>query len=229
MSLLSTSAAARRADCSPDTIRRACQKGELACQLVDGKRGPVWKIDADALNVWIEQREEERRARFEEAELISSASEPESAANPQGRSTAAEGAHYNRSETAGVTQERSGSAAAHPQDDSSTAAEPPQGSGVPAAVHLALVDELRRADRQIMALQYQLGQERRLLSEQAESIVEREALARQAEAQKAAVEEEIEKAKAQQEELASQLKQARAELAKWEEQRQRPWWKKMFG
>lgn len=58
----------------------------------------------------------------------------------------------------------------------------------PAEVYIALIDRLSRAERRSVELELQLRQSQRLLAENAESIVEKEALATEAKAQLQAVE-----------------------------------------
>jgi len=58
----------------------------------------------------------------------------------------------------------------------------------PAEVYIALIDRLSRAERRSVELELQLRQSQRLLSENAESIVEKDVLAREAQAQLQAVE-----------------------------------------
>jgi hypothetical protein len=53
----------------------------------------------------------------------------------------------------------------------------------PAEVYIALIDRLSRAERRSVELELQLRQSQRLLTENAESITEKEALAREAQAQ----------------------------------------------
>lgn len=80
---------------------------------------------------------------------------------------------------------------------------------LPAEVYIALIDRLTRAERRSVELELQLQQSRRLLTENAESIVEKEAFALEARAQLQAVED------AKQNEisrLSSELEAARLQL-----------------
>lgn len=70
----------------------------------------------------------------------------------------------------------------------STASAQSHAPSPPAEVYIALIDRLSRAERRSVELELQLRQSQRLLSENAESIVEKDALAREAQAQLQAVE-----------------------------------------
>ena len=87
------------------------------------------------------------------------------------------------------------------------------GSQPPAEVYIALIDRLSRAERRSVELELQLRQSQRLLTENAESITEKEALAQQARAQVEAVskdkEEENQRLRSELEEARLQLEEAR--------------------
>jgi hypothetical protein len=97
----------------------------------------------------------------------------------------------------------------------SGAPESPTPPSPPAEVYLGLIDRLTRAERRSVELELQLQQSHRLLTENAESIVEKEALATEVRAQLQAVEDakqnEIER-------LSSELDATRRQL----EEAQRP-------
>lgn len=158
MEPLSLGEAADLAGCSRDTIRRAAQKGELKAEMGPGVRGPQWWIQEGDLMSWLERRDEEP------VTLRSSAAPQHDAAE---LSTAAQQARAELSST-----------------------KPEQGHvpSPPAEVYIALIDRLSRAERRSVELELQLRQSQRLLSENAESIVEKDALAREAQAQLQAVE-----------------------------------------
>ena len=82
----------------------------------------------------------------------------------------------------------------------------------PAEVYIALIDRLSRAERRSVELELQLRQSQRLLTENAESITEKEALAQQARAQVEALakgkEEEVKSLRAELEEARLQLEEA---------------------
>jgi hypothetical protein len=124
---------------------------------------------------------------------------------------------------------------------------------VSAEVHQAvigeLVEELRRADRHLIALQLQFSQNQNLLAEKSESLLKQEAEERaqamlnkrlEAEKEKQArqaqqvqqelqqAQQELEKAQAEARANAEQLKEARRELESWEARRKQPFWKKLF-
>lgn len=79
-------------------------------------------------------------------------------------------------------------AAQHHRAELSTTPERGHVPSPPAEVYIALIDRLSRAERRSVELELQLRQSQRLLSENAESIVEKDALAREAQAQLQAVE-----------------------------------------
>ena len=80
----------------------------------------------------------------------------------------------------------------------------------PAEVYIALIDRLSRAERRSVELELQLQQSHRLLTENAESIVEKEVFALEARAQLQAVEDAKQ---AEIERLSSELEATRRQLA----------------
>lgn len=214
MKTYSTGAAAKIAGCSPDTIRRACQNEELISEMIEGKRGLVWRVKEDSLSNWIKAREREKNERLEEAKY---------AAEPQQQS---------RSARAGGDSKT----AARPEERTTTAAGPHDG-GIPetafAAVQVSLqkaleVAQEQRADRleaerraeeaennafrmarRVQALMYDLEKQNRLLSENADSVFEREAALQQ---ERAAAESQLERERALREKTEEEQHKARAEL-----------------
>jgi hypothetical protein len=214
MRMLSTGAAAKIAGCSSDTIRRACQSEDLRAEMVEGKRGLVWKVREDSLRDWIEEREREKQERLEEAQ-------GSVAAGPQdGPSIAAE----------------------EPQESTSTAEGPQDGSAMAAGVLAAMQESLKEAlevareqrvdrleaerrateaeqnafrlARQIQALMTDMDRQKRLLSENAESLIEKDAELKQ---QLAINEEKAERERAIREEAEAETYQARAEALEFQE------------
>ena len=128
--------------------------------------------------------------------------------------------------------------------------------GPPVELYMAMMDRVTRSERRSVELEIELKKYRLLLTENAESIVQREAQvkesdAKREEAERLLQEREIEKQKVlseanetaeklrlAEEQLAiiraeaqasnEQLKEARSEIDTWKERRNRPWWKKMF-
>lgn len=165
MKTYSTSAAARIAKCSADTIRRACQSEDLKAEMVEGKRGLTWRVDENALYDWIDGRNREKNERLQEH-----------------RSTAAD----EDSTTAAQAQHPEIDSAAGPQEDSSTAGV----AALQATLHKALeVAQEQRADRleaerraeeaeenafrmarRIQDLMHEMESHKRLLSENVESL-----------------------------------------------------------
>lgn len=89
---------------------------------------------------------------------------------------------------------------------------PPESPSPPAEVYIALIDRLSHAERRSVELELQLQQSHRLLTENAESIVEKEARAVEARAQLQAVEDakqsEIERLSSELETTRRQLEEA---------------------
>lgn len=209
MRMLSTAAAARIAGCSSDTIRRACQNEDLESEMVEGKRGLVWRVQEDSLRKWMETREREKIERLEEAK---------GPATPQ--------------------EDRTGETAGQ-QDESRTAAAELQDGTIAKSAFAALRDSLKealevareqRADRleaerraaeaeqnafrlarRVQALMCDLESQNRLLSENAESIVEKEAALKQQEALKAEKAEKAERERVLQAQAEEEAHKARAE------------------
>ena len=101
-------------------------------------------------------------------------------------------------------------------------------SGPPAEVYSLMLDRISRAERRNVELELILRQHQNLLAENAESLQEGRAEALEAEAKLEAERREREAKEAAITQLTEELKEARSTLAQWEEQRQRPWWKKIF-
>ncbi len=185
--------AADLAGCSRDTIRRAAQKGELKAEMGPGVRGPQWWIHEPDLLEWLDTRE--------------ALAEHSSAAAQHGgeRSTAPRQAQHGRDLRSSAPAEADW-IATEPTARSSSAPAPP------AEVYIALIDRLSRAERRSVELELQLRQSQRLLSENAESITEKEALAREARAQLEAVDEakQAEIVRLAEELAASQAREAQA-------------------
>lgn len=117
---------------------------------------------------------------------------------------------------------------------------------VPSDVHIHALNlleraqtELRRIERQKLALEFQLQKERLMLAENAESLIERQAMAKEALAREEVAQNELEQARQHEieaeeraREAMDKLEEAKIKIAKmeaeWSEKR-KPWWKKMFG
>lgn len=274
--VLSLSQAAKLADCSRDTIRRAAQRQELPARMGPGKRGPQWWVREADLVDWLQDRGSLNREGAEQAQQ-SSASEAQQDKHAE-QSTAQQAEHRIEDADFAVLstapqaqhEERSNESSARHDEhaEQSTASEAQQAeyldeddsevidfdsNVVSADIHKAvigeLVDELRRSDRQVIALQLQLSQNKNLLAEKTDSLLKQQAeerakelLAKELEEEKAKhaeqaeqaqqelqqAQQEIEKARAEAKKVAEDLKEARRELDSWEEQRKRPWWKKVF-
>lgn len=101
-------------------------------------------------------------------------------------------------------------------------------SGPPAEVYSLMLDRISRAERRNVELELILRQHQNLLAENAESLQEGRAEALETEAKLQAERREREAKEAAIAQLTEELKEARSTIAQWEEQRQRPWWKKIF-
>lgn len=236
---LGLSEAAELSDCSRDTIRRAAQREEIKAEMGPGARGPQWWIESSSLHAWIEAR-----GAVEQSTASSSSraqhSVPSSARQSDAElSTAKNSCRAEHGKRSSAQHENAELSTASYVFEASEAAQ----EHVPKEVHQAvisdLVEELRRVDRQVIALQLQLNQERKLLSENAESLIEKEAAVREAQAQKEEeakqveevrrqAEEAVRQAKAETTAIAEQLKEARTEIATWESRRKQPFWKRLF-
>lgn len=213
MKTYSTSAAAKIAKCSADTIRRACQSEDLKAEMVEGKRGLTWRVDENALYDWIDGRNREKHERLQEQR---------SNAADEGSTTAAQGQNPRKDSAAG------------PQEDSSTAG----ASALQATLHKALeVAQEQRADRleaerraeeaeenafrmarRIQDLMHEMESHKRLLSENVESLQEDRAKVLEQEAKV----KELELARQQEAAKLEELHQHRAEdKAAFEQEKQR--------
>lgn len=161
---LGLSEAAEMARCSRDTIRRAAQKGELKAEMGPGIRGPQWWILESDLLDWLELRDSSSEDQLGSA------------------------AQYVDAGLSAAPQHAQQSTYAKAARSSARFAELAQQASPPAEVYIALIDRLSRAERRSVELELQLQQSQRLLTENAESITEKEALAKQAKAQLQAVE-----------------------------------------
>ena len=188
--------AADLAACSRDTIRRAAQKGELKAEMGPGVRGPQWWIQESDLLEWIENREsyaehssavQQGRAEHSTAPQQHYAEHSTAARHAQHskgglRSSASPEAEWSVSEPT-VSEPRIATGSPFRVSSGATATASP-----PTEVYIALIDRLSRAERRSVELEIQLRQSQRLLSENAESITEKEALAKEAQAQLQVVE-----------------------------------------
>ena len=181
--------AADLAGCSRDTIRRAAQKGELKAELGPGVRGPQWWILETDLQLWLEERD----AVLSTAEALRSSAQQDGAEHGTVKKVPCSATHETPAQLS--TAEVLRSSAQHDIAQHSTASPP-------AEVYIALIDRLSRSERRAIELELALRQSQRLLTENAESITEKEALAKEARAKI----QEIEKAQQSElENLTSQL------------------------
>ena len=197
---LGLSEAAEIAGCSRDTIRRAAQKEELVAEMGPGVRGPQWWIQESDLLEWVENREKEA--------ALSSAS-----AAQQAPCSAQHGKRSSAEPVQSSAQQEFYEAEWNALKDRDREDKTPPLSP-PAEVYIELIDRLSRSERRSIELEIQLRQSQRLLTENAESITEKEALAKEAQAKLQAAED------AKREEmqiLASELELRRESEAKFQE------------
>ena len=216
MKKIGTTAAARIAGCSSDTIRRACQSKDLDAVFKEGKRGLVWSINENALYDWIDGREREKQEQissYSEAPELSTAEQQGSSAAQKedcsttatsaphdSKSNAARAPHYS-SNAADITQQDSSTISAE-QQHSSSRQQSPQISYKEEIVQSALKiaeqqreDRLRaeeqvrtlyvensRLQRQLIEISLSRKNEQLLLSENSESLFEKEALIKERDA-----------------------------------------------
>jgi len=277
--VLSLSQAAKLADCSRDTIRRAAQRQELPARMGPGKRGPQWWVREADLVDWLQDRGSLNPEGAEQAQQSSASEAQQDQHAPQAEQSTAKQAQQ-RIEDADFAVQSTAKQARHEEHSSessarqdehaelSSASEAQQAEHldeddsevidfdsnvVSADIHKAvigeLVDELRRSDRQVIALQLQLSQNKNLLAEKTDSLLKQQAeerakellakeleeekekhaeQAEQAQQELQQAQQEIEKVRAEAKKAAEDLKEARREIDSWEEQRKRPWWKKVF-
>mgnify|MGYP001210716879 CR=1 FL=1 len=154
--------AADRLDVSKDTLWRAIKRGELDAERDHGPRGTQYWLSWPQVEEWWESRKD--RKRLEEA--------PQAFEEPQ--VTILRG-----SDTAAPQEPQVFDAAlAAPAVEVFTALAAP--AAVPVEVHLQALRLVERAQLQMESLRHELLSTRRVLTEQAESLAEKEALARQA-------------------------------------------------
>lgn len=234
MKRLTLKAAAQHTGVSKSKIWRAVNDGTLIASKGRTSGGQeAWLVRLDDLERWAEQHltdsEEVLEDLEDESEIVE---EPEVIQSYSTASEHSREAFQGNSEHSGPIQ------------------------GPPVELYLAMMDRVTRSERRSVELEVELRKYRLLLTENAESIVQREALLKEAEAKRLNAEQlleeqELEKkrvlaeatekeqklqeAEARIEQLRTeaettneQLKEARSEIAAWEERRKRPWWKKIF-
>lgn len=243
---LSLGEAAKIADCSRDTIRRAAQRQELPAKMGPGKRGNQWWVrEADLLD-WIQQRNESSSAAPQQSTAMPQAEHSSTAASVDSTSdNVIEDAVYkftSPSTTAKDEDAQQSKACSAEQAECVEEVFDYDAKVISADVHQSviseLVEELRRSDRQMIALQMQLSQNTNLLAEKSESLLQQEAEEKaQAErneelelqlkkAQQA--EHELKQARQEAQQSHAELAVLRAELEKQKELMNAPFWKRWF-
>jgi chromosome segregation ATPase len=207
---LGLSEAADLAGCSRDTIRRAAQKGELKAELGPGVRGPQWWILEADLLAWIEDRD----AVLSTAEVLRSSARQDDAHHNTAKEIPCLAKHEKSAQLSTAEVLRSSAR----QDDAEHSTASP-----PAEVYIALIDRLSHSERRAIELELALRQSQRLLAENAESITEKEALAKEARAKLEELEQLEQTRQSEVEKLTSQLaaaQEAEARLLKEEQARE---------
>lgn len=254
---LSLGEAAKIAACSRDTVRRAAQRQELPAKMGPGKRGPQWWVrEADLLD-WVQQRQ---------GDFTHTQQQPTEPKQAQ-QSTSATAENVIEDAVYDFTSPSKTSRSDDAEQSKASLAEqvteifdydaPIVSADVHQTVISELVEELRRADRQVIALQMQLSQNSNLLAEKTDTLLKQEAeekalaeqsrelqIEKEKHAQQAKqAEQELQQAlqqaeqrdaelaevRAQAQQSAAELAELQSELEKQKEIAKRPWWKKMFG
>ena len=207
--------AADLAGCSKDTIRRAIQRDQLPARMDEGPSGFQYWLLTEDVEAWARLR----RPRQGYAQPL---------AQPSAQASA---------DTAQAYAEPAEPYAQAPAEGSFDVVPLDAFREVVALLEKTQQDNVR-AEKRALLLEFQLQQQRTLLTENAESLCEREARAKQAEAREEEARQATEQAAAealQAQEEAQQakdlLEQAQTRLAKLEAdwaERRRPWWQKVF-
>lgn len=190
--------AADLAGCSRDTIRRAAQKGELKAELGSGVRGPQWWILESDLHEWLGDRD----AVLSTAETLRSSARQDVSQHSTAKKMPCSAQQESSAQLS--TAETLRSSAQQDVAEHSTASPP-------AEVYIALIDRLSRSERRAIELEIALRQSQRLLTENSESITEKEALAKEA---RAKLQELEQNQQSELEKLASQLAASQENEAK---------------
>jgi len=234
MKRLTLKAASQHTGVSKSKIWRAVNDGTLKAGKGRTSGGQeAWLVRLDDLEQWTQQHLADSEEVLEDLEIDSeSLEEPEVL---QGNPSDSD--HFD-----------------DPFHGSSESSRPIQGP--PVELYMAMMDRVTRSERRSVELEIELKKHRLLLTENAESIVQREAQVKESEAkrkeaerllrerdqerQKALeeananaerlrlAEELLAKVQAEAQTANEQLKEARSEIDTWKERRSRPWWKKMF-
>lgn len=180
--------------CSESTVRRRCQTGQLAATRASSPFGEHWLIDAEELRA--PEPPPTPTKGFHHA-TVSRTHQPSRLYEDQ-LSIKTEGLHLESEAAPSV---------------------PPVDSTVPLAAHLELLkllershDSARLTERQLIALEYELQNYRRALTENAESLAEREALTKTQIAQEVSSRESLQ---SELNELKTQLVQAEQKASRW--------------
>lgn len=199
---------------SRPTLFRAVQRGELTAQSEPSQNGKLrYLLTRHEVERWMKLRQEIELPHAQRPELLE---QPEQVLEAQWElveQTSEE--DEPREQGPRVARERLN------EDDEPT-------MNIPVSVHLHLVNELRRMERESLSLAVELDRHRLALTENAESIAEREARARQAEALAAQNAEQIAQFERERAELTERMNTMETRV-KWLEKRVPRWVRAMFG
>lgn len=191
--------AAERLKVSKDTLWRAIKKGELQAQRDHGPSGSQYWLDWSDVESWDERRRTSQEPQVSQATGNMSSKNPreplEASQVSQGsQADAPHEMHPPQAPDSSVSQVYVTSRVfldepQAPQESQGTNAVPflevyspiEAPAVVPVEVHLQALRLVERAQQQVDSLRHELGSTRRVLSEQAESLAEKESKARQAE------------------------------------------------
>lgn len=212
--LLPLKEAAMVAGVSRPTLFRAVQKGELPAQSEPGQNGKLrYLLSRHEVENWSRLRREtelphvHRQGTTEQREPILDA-------------------QWELVEQEDEQEEPTTNASERSPERLNEEYEPTM--NIPVSVHLHLVNELRRMERESLSLAVELSRHRLALAENAESIVEREARARQAEAIAEQNAEQLAQFELERAELTERMKTMETRV-NWLEKRVPRWVRAMFG
>lgn len=202
---------------SKDTVWRAVQRGELPAEFDHGPAGDQYWIAQNELEAWWANR----RARRSRGSVTQSSQQEQTPTKPTNPVIESQGPHV-----IFAVDARPETDSAPPQFEVFEAHAAP--ASVPVEVHLQALRLVERAQLQLERAQSELRMTQNMLTEQADSLVEKEALARQA----AALEEENQRNRSLWEQEKSTLLATLSERdsrVQWLEKRVPKWVRQVFG
>lgn len=205
--------AAEKLGVSKDTLWRAIRREELEAERDHGPSGTQYWLSWEKVEDWWENRRNGKRA--EEA--------PQASDNIVGRVV------MEFPPQASQASEEPDEVLEAPQVEVLSALATPEAVAVvPAEVHLQALRLVERAQLQVEAMRYELNSTRKVLTEQAESLAEKEARAREAELLREENQNNLALWEAEKAQLVSELTHHR-ERVNWLEKRVPGWVRGLFG